>query len=137
MTNINNIMSTIDKFIDSRVDMIVGKNPIMNLMQPFIKKAFKGYINNYTDQIHGYLKLIADKNGNVDVESVLDEVINRFDTMDEIIIPTKNMGDVVMGKGKLVLEVPSLFGLTANNLVFTTKDITDLKSMIISNNGSF
>lgn len=137
MTNVHNIMSTIDKFVDSRVDMIVGKNPIMNLVQPFIKKAFKGYISNYTDKIEGYLKLISDKNGNVDLDSLLDEVINRFDTMDEITIPTKNMGDVVMGKGKLVLEVPSLFGLTANNLVFTTKDITDLKSMIINNNGSF
>lgn len=137
MVNVRNIMSTIDKYIDSRVDMVVGKNPIMNLMQPFIKKAFKGYINNYTGQIEGYLKLISDKNGNVDIDGLLDEVITRFDTMDEMTIPTKKMGDVHIGKGKLVLEVPSLFGLTANNLVFTTKDITDLKSMIVNNNGSF
>lgn len=137
MVNINNVMSAIDKYIDSRVDMIVGKNPIMNLVQPFIRKAFKGYVNNYTDQIKNYLKLISDKNGNVDIDSLLDEVINRFDTMDETTIATKKMGDIHIGKGKLVLEVPSLFGLTANNLVFTTKDITDLKSMIMNNNGNF
>lgn len=136
MTNITNVISAIDTFIDSRLDMIIGGNPLLNLAQPFIKRAVKKQVSDYTDKIKQYAQYVADKDGNIDVDNIFDEVTKRFNEMDSVIVPTENMGNVTVGKGELVFEVPSLFGGKSKKLTFTTDDIMDFKSMIINKNGS-
>lgn len=132
MVKVNDIMSAIDTFVDSRLNIITGSNPLLSLAQPFLKRGVKRQISNYTDSIKKSLNLLADNNGNIDIENIFDEVIERFNTMDPITVPTENMGDIVVGKGKLTLEIPSLFGGKPRNLVFTSDDIIDFKSMIIN-----
>lgn len=131
MTRVSDILVAINGFIDSRIDMIVGGNPLLNLAQPFIKRAVRKQVDGYTSQMKKYLDLLADKDGNIEIESIVEEITNRFNTMEPITIPTETMGDVVVGKGKLTVEIPALFGGKPRSLTFTADDIADFKSMII------
>lgn len=129
MTTVNNIMMAIDTFIDSRMDMILGGNPLLSLAQPIIKRGVKKQIDVYSKDIKNYLNLIADKEGNIDINGMFEEIVERFNTMDKTTFHTADMGDVTLGKGELSLEIPNPFG-SPKHLTFTADDIMDFKSMI-------
>lgn len=138
MVNVTNVISAIDTFIDSRLDIVIGNNPLLSLAQPFIKRAVKKQVSEYTGMIKQYAQYVSDKDGNIDIDSIFEEVTKRFNEMEPVKVPTENMGDVTIGKGELKLEIPipSLFGSKSKQLTFTTDDIMDFKSMIINKNGS-
>lgn len=127
-----NIMDGINTFVDSKLDTILGGNPITSLANPLIKRIAKNMvkenINPYLNDLEKYLNLAADENGSID--GVLDETIERFNTMPVITKDYPYVGEVSIGQGKVQMSVPMPIG-APKHLTFTEADLRELKDMII------
>lgn len=128
----DNLMNAINTFVDSKLDTILSTNPLTSLANPFIKRIAKSMVKqnleSYTADLEKYLTLAADENGNLD--SVLDETIDRFRTMPVSSMNLPYIGDVRIGQGKIAMEVPMPIG-ASKHLTLTESDMIELKDLII------
>lgn len=129
MINIEHIISGIEKFVDSRITILTENNAMLSLAQPFIKRGVKRQLDKYTGQIKQYLALVADEDGNIELDSLMDEVTTRFNEMPTTTVHNDLLGDVKLGQGVVEIEV-SLPYMAQKTLTFTAEDITDLKNII-------
>lgn len=74
------------------------------------------------------LDLIADENGNVDIEGILSEMMDNLMTTQPFTIKTSFIGDVEIGGGNIKLNIP----LTDKRLVFNMSDLENFKEMLIT-----
>lgn len=109
-------------YIDNKIATLGKSNPIINFSQPFIMKI----IDNKTSKITGFLNLFADDNGEIDIESLIDDIIQRLNVIDPFNINIGSFSKLEIGNGKIKMEIP----LTDKSIIFNTQDITSLKNMI-------
>ena len=74
------------------------------------------------------LDLIADENGNVDVEGILTEMMENLMTTQPFTFKTSFVGDIEVGNGNIKLNIP----LTDKRLVFNMTDLENFKEMLIA-----
>ena len=73
--------------------------------------------------------ILANKNGDIDVKGMLPEMIDNIKNMEPFTIQTEAIGDIVIGKGSIILNIP----MTDRRLVINTSDLEELKNLINSN----
>ena len=70
MIAIDKLTENIKTYIVTQIDTMSKSTPMINFMKPLITRA----LNNNFNKITKALDLIADENGNIDIENILTEM---------------------------------------------------------------
>jgi hypothetical protein len=121
-------MVTVDRFtnnVQTYVDVLLKKlskdNPLIGLTKPLIQRG----VSKYTDDIKKYANMIADKDGNIDVVGILDEMTDSVISDSKFDIDTP-FGKINIGEGKVVIPIP----LSTKSVTLDLDDITELKNTL-------
>ena len=124
--NTNDIINNLKTYINLQLDNMSQTTPVISFMKPLITRALDKNFNKVTK----VFDLIADKDGNVDIENILLEMIDNTINTQPFTISTSFIGDIEIGGGYIKLNLP----LTNKKLIFDTSDLEAFKDMIINKN---
>lgn len=102
------------------VDTLAKTNTAVRVGKPIIKRA----IPNLLKRADGYLSLLADENGKIDYEGIIDDYVNDLLDGEKIDIPGLRGSSI--GEGKFTIQLPARMG----KLIFKAEDFADLKSFL-------
>lgn len=121
------VMQLTDKlksYIIVQLDSMSKTSPIISFMKPIITRVLDKNFNKITKT----LDLIADENGNIDVEEILSEMIESLITTQPFTFKTSFIGDIEIGDGSIRLNIP----FTNKKLVFDKADLENFKEVLIT-----
>lgn len=118
------LLTNITTYINSQLNTLASNNPMINFIRPLISRA----IDNNLYKFNSFLDLITDKEGNIDIESIMSEMITNTINTEPFIINTSFIGDVEIGGGLIKLNIPFI----NKRLVLNTEDLNILKEMLIT-----
>lgn len=118
------LLTNITTYINSQLNTLASNNPMINFIRPLITRA----IDNNLYKFNSFLDLITDKEGNIDIESIMSEMITNTINTEPFIINTSFIGDVEIGGGLIKLNIPFI----NNKLVLNLQDLNILKEMLIT-----
>ena len=127
-----NTIETIEKlkiYLNGRINSLALNNPLISFTKPVILRA----INNNIYKAEGILSLIADESGNIDVQSLIPEMIQSVATTKPFILQTEFLGDLEIGGGMIKMIIP----FTNNQIVLGKTDLDVLKELFTENNSSY
>lgn len=119
-----NLIEKLQKFIELQILDISKANPMIGFMRPLITRA----ASNAVSKADKALSLLADKDGYIDADSILSEMIEGLISTTPFTVNTSFIGDIVIGNGTIKVGIP----YTERNLVFNTSDLQSLKEMLIT-----
>lgn len=111
-------------YISTQLDSMSKTSPMIGFIKPLITRALDKNFSKITKA----LDLIADENGNVDVEGILTEMMENLMTTQPFTFKTSFVGDIEVGNGNIKLNIP----LTDKKLVFNMTDLENFKEMLIA-----
>lgn len=120
--NIDRLLELFNSFIDNKINSFCVSNPLLNLFKPVVKTI----ISNNISKIYSKLSLLADSNGEIDIHGMLPEIVETLNTMEPYTIQTEVIGDIVIGKGSIILNIP----MTNRRLVIDSSDINELVTLL-------
>lgn len=130
MTDIKQrLLDTGHEWIAKQIDIAVEHNPRLSFIAKRLKDGISKNLTNNIDKIDLYLPFITDDKGQLNINSVCEELLNAFEEM-----PVRNyeyMGlDIKLGKGRVAISFPdniftNLF-LDNNKLLICRDDLQDL-----------
>lgn len=116
------IIKGMKSFADAKISEMGSTNSIILFTKPILDRA----VNNMLDKADSFLTLIEDKNGCIDFENIIDEMITNL-------ITTKTrrydniLNGLTIGDGHIKMDIP----LFDTQLVFNTTDIKEMLHHII------
>ena len=134
MANIKQqIVEVGSKWITEQVDIAVEHNPRLVYISKRLKDGLCNTLANKIDKIDPYLPYITDENGEFNIKSISEELLNAFSEMP--IRDYEVMGlNMQVGKGQVVVMFPdNIFTnllLDNNKLLIERADIQELINMI-------
>lgn len=141
-----NVITLKDKFLDSidlwleeRVDDLLKGNPSLAIPSIYLKRGCHNIINKYENKISNSIDnvslFIADENGNIDANTMFNDAMELFNSIDETNFEIGIVSGVV-GKGKVVINIPDniftniVFG-SKKSITFNEDDFIELKSLLL------
>lgn len=130
------LKTAMQSWAESKVDELFASRPQARV---FMKNAISNVMNRFDDKLNKYIDMmflfVADKNGVVDSDVMVDTVANLFKEMDERHY-AMGMVDVTVGKGQLLIELSHNLFLEMlvgdlGRVKFTTEDIREFKNLLI------
>lgn len=122
---INKVISKLREYIISQIDTLAKTNPLIGFTKPLIIRA----INNNIDKADKTISIFADKNGNIDIENIVNEMVESVISTKPFNIHTSFIGDVNIGDGKIIFNLPFI----DKNIVFNENDLENLRKALTSN----
>lgn len=126
MITIPQLKERIQSYLTTQVESLAKTNPMIGFTKPLITRA----LNKNLSKIDKTLDLIADENGNIDIEEILEEMMESIISSNPFKMKTPFIGDVEIGGGIIKLNVP----LTDKSLVFNESDLQGFKKILTANN---
>ena len=123
-----NVLETIEKFklfLNRQINSLAMTNPIIGFSKPIITRV----INNNIHKANGFLSMLADENGEIDVQSLIPEMIQSVMTTRPFVYHTEFLGDLEIGGGFIKMNIP----LTNNQIVLGKTDLATLKELFTEN----
>ena len=123
-----NVLETIEIlkiFLNRQINSLALTNPILSFSKPLITRV----INNNIHKANGFLSMLADENGNIDVQSLVPEMIQSVMTTRPFVYHTEFLGDLEIGGGFIKLNIP----LTNSQIVLGKNDLDVLKELFTEN----
>lgn len=114
----------VKSYVNTQLDSMSRTNPMISFMKPLVTRVLDKNFSKVTKA----LDLIADENGNIDIEGILSEMMDNLMTTQPFTIKTSFIGDVEIGGGNIKLNIP----LTDKRLVFNMSDLESFKEMLIT-----
>ena len=122
--NIEQLSENLKSYISIQIDNMGDRVPLVKFMKPLITRALDKNFSKVTKA----LDLIADKDGNVDTENILSEMIDNVNSMEPFNLNTSFIGELEIGGGEIKLNIP----LIDKRMVLNTEDLNMFKEMIIN-----
>lgn len=117
------IIDKLVSFVDMKLSEMSASNPFILFIRPIVARA----VNNNVEKLDSILKLVQDKDGKVDIEGILSEMIDNL-----IVAQVKKypnvLGGVELGNGSIKVNIPFL----DKAIVFDSTDIEAFKQNLIS-----
>ena len=120
MITVYKLIESLQRYVDMQILELTKTNPMMSFMKPLISRA----ATNAIGKADKALLLLADKEGNIDVEQILSEMTESLMNTAPFTINTSFIGDIVIGNGTIKLGIP----FTERNLIFNTTDLLIFKN---------
>lgn len=121
-----NIIETIERlklFLHKQVNSLALINPMISFTKPLILRA----IDNNIHKANGLLSMVADTNGDIDVQTLIPEMIQSVMTTKPFTYHTEFLGDLEIGGGFIKLNIP----MTNNQIVLSKTDLDVLKETFL------
>lgn len=122
MTTVPILIENLQRYVDIQIAEMARTNPMIGFMKPLISRA----ATNAIGKADKALSLLADKDGNIDVGTILTEMAESLMTTQPFTINTSFIGDIVIGNGTIKVGIP----YTERNLVFNSSDLQNLREML-------
>ena len=116
------LIENLQRYVDIQIADMAKTNPMLGFMKPLISRA----ATNAIGKADKALSLLADKDGNIDVGTILTEMTESLMTTQPFTINTSFIGDIVVGNGTIKIGIP----YTERNLVFNSSDLQNLREML-------
>jgi hypothetical protein len=123
-----NVTDTIERlkiFLSKQINSLAITNPLISFSKPLLTRV----VNNKLNQANGFLSMLADDNGDIDVQSLIPEMIQSVMTTKPFVYHTEFLGDLEIGGGFIKLNIP----MTNNQIVLGKTDLDALKELFIEN----
>lgn len=124
MVTVMQLTDKLRSYLMTQIDSMSKNTPMIGFIKPFITRALDKNFNKVTK----VLDLIADDNGNIDIEGILTEMTENLMTTQPFTVKTSFIGDVEIGGGNIKFNIP----LTDKRLVFDMTDLDHFKEMLIT-----
>lgn len=118
------IIENLKSYIITQLDTMSKNTPIIGFVKPLLSRA----LNNNINKITSFLDLLADSNGEIDVESIISEMIENVMSANSFILKVPYIGDVNIGNGQIKFNLP----MTNKELMLNMTDLENFKSIITS-----
>ena len=115
------IIDNIVSFVDTKLSEFSSTNPFILFVRPLIARA----VNNNIEKLDSVLKLIQDKDGKVDIEGILSEMIDNL-AIAQIKKYPNILGGVELGNGSIKVNIPFF----DKAIVFDSSDIETFKQSL-------
>lgn len=125
MINKNQLFKGINTFVSEYSDTIAKNNPVMCFIKPLLTRV----INNKLIEYENAISLIADKEGNIDIEGILSEIITSLTQVNPFNYNIQGF-NISVGGGNIGIDIP----IVNKHLVFNSDDIEYLKEILTANN---
>lgn len=122
MITIPRLIESLQRYVDVQISDIARTNPMIGFMKPLITRA----ASNAIGKADKALSLLADKEGNIDIEAILSEMTESLMNTQPFTINTSFIGDIIIGNGTIKIGIP----YTERHLVFNSADLQNLKEML-------
>lgn len=122
MVTVTQLTDNLKSYILFQLDSIAKSSPLISFVKPLVTRALDKNIGKITKT----LDLIADKDGNVDIENILIEMTDNLMTVNPFTFKTPFIGDIEIGNGEIKLNIP----LTNKRLVLNRTDLETFKEML-------
>lgn len=124
MVTIMQLTDNLKSYISLQLESMAKTNPMIGFMKPLITRA----LDKNFDKVSKALDLIADKDGNIDIENILAEMMENLMTTKPFTFKTSFVGDIEIGGGEIKFNLP----LTSKRLVLNMADLETFKEMLIT-----
>jgi hypothetical protein len=121
-----NTIETIERlklFLHKQLNSLALTNPLIGFSKPLILRV----IDNKIYKMNGLLSMVADENGEIDVQSLVPEMIQSVMNTQPFIFHTEFLGDLEIGGGFIKLNIP----MTNNQIVLGKTDLDALKETFL------
>jgi hypothetical protein len=122
-----NVLTTIETlkiFLNKQINSLAMTNPLISFSKPLITRI----VNNKIDQADGFLSMLADSNGEIDVQSLIPEMIQSVMNTRPFTYHTEFLGDLEIGGGFIKMNIP----MTNNQIVLGKADLDTLRDLFIN-----
>jgi hypothetical protein len=122
-----NVLTTIETlkiFLNKQINSLAITNPLISFSKPLITRI----VNNKINQADGFLSMLADSNGEIDVQSLIPEMIQSVMTTRPFVYHTECLGDLEIGGGFIKMNIP----MTNNQIVLGKTDLDTLRDLFIN-----
>lgn len=126
MINTELFIFNLKKYLQMEISKFASNTPLVSFMSPFISRA----LNNAMDKISQPLSLIADKEGNIDVSNIIDEITQNLINTQPFIVEIPSIGPMYIGGGSIKIGIP----YTHKDLVLDQNDLRNLKEILTNKN---
>lgn len=117
------IIDKIVSFVDMKLSELSATNPFVLIIRPIVARV----VNNNIEKVDSILKLVQDKDGKVDVEGILSEMIDNL-LVAQIKKYPDVLGGVEIGNGTIKVNIP----FVDKAVVFDSSDIEVFKQNLIT-----
>lgn len=124
MVTITQLTDNLKSYVSLQLDSITKSNPVVGFMKPFITRA----LDKNFDKVTKTLNLISDKEGNIDIENIITEMMENLMNTDPFTFKTSFIGDIEIGGGEIKFNLP----FTSKRLVLNITDLETFKEMLIT-----
>lgn len=98
MVNKDELINKLVEFLDIKLTNLSKDNQLINV---FIRPIFSRIINNNIGKVNQALSIIADENGMIDADGILNDMIDNL-----IISPVKEERGIKIGAGTVEIKIP-------------------------------
>lgn len=122
-----NVLTTIETlkiFLNKQINSLAMTNPLISFSKPLITRI----VNNKIDQADGFLSMLADSKGEIDVQSLIPEMIQSVMNTRPFTYHTEFLGDLEIGGGFIKMNIP----MTNNQIVLGKADLDTLRDLFIN-----
>lgn len=124
MVTIVQLTDNLKSYVLLQLDSMSKSNPMVGFMKPFITRA----LDKNFDKVTKTLDLISDKEGNIDIENIITEMMENLMNTNPFTFKTSFIGDIEIGGGEIKFNLP----LTNKRLVLNITDLETFKEMLIT-----
>lgn len=124
MVTVTQLTDNLKSYISLQLDSMSKSNPMIGFMKPFITRA----LDKNFDKVTKTLDLISDKEGNIDIENIITEMMENLMNTNPFTFKTSFIGDIEIGGGEIKFNLP----FTSKRLVLNITDLETFKEMLIT-----
>ena len=124
MVTVIQLTDNLKSYVSLQLDSMSKSNPMIGFMKPFITRALdKNFV-----KVTKALDLISDKEGNIDIENIITEMMENLMNTNPFTFKTSFIGDIEIGGGEIKFNLP----FTSKRLVLNITDLETFKEMLIT-----
>lgn len=124
MVTVAQLTDNLKSYVSLQLDGMSKSNPMVGFMKPFITRA----LDKNFDKATKTLDLISDKEGNIDIENIITEMMENLMNTNPFTFKTSFIGDIEIGGGEIKFNLP----FTSKRLVLNITDLETFKEMLIT-----
>ena len=124
MVTVTQLTDNLKSYVSLQLDSMSKSNPMIGFMKPFITRA----LDKNFDKVTKTLDLISDKEGNIDIETIITEMMENLMNTNPFTFKTSFIGDIEIGGGEIKFNLP----FTSKRLVLNITDLETFKEMLIT-----
>ena len=123
-----NALETIERlklFLHKQINSLAMNNPLIGFTKPVILRI----VDNNIHKANGFLSMLADENGDIDMQSLIPEMIQSVMNTRPFVYHTEFLGDLEIGGGFIKMNIP----MANSQIVLGKTDLDTLRELFTEN----